>query len=915
MNKGIVFSSLLLVLLVSCHVSKNVPAGEYLLKGVDITLTKESGKVTSSDLSSLIRQQPNQRVLKIPFRLMIYNAIDSSKIKDKRTRKNAKLSNKNRKRIQKMERINQKRIEKARAKGQEYYSQKIILLEDTLNPRRFFKEWLKEKYGEAPVVFDSTLFAISKDQLRIYLKKKGYYESTVNYKLLKNEKKRTLAVEFQVNAGNPLIIDSLTFKGSDGLVNFLKAYLEDEVKRTSDHPLVGKELDEDLLSAQAEGVAKFIRNFGLYGFTSDNLRFIVDSNASTHKAQLTVEFLPRKIVHEEKKDSIYTIPFVKYTVKRVFFHLSDSNSLEIPFVQYAANHGSSNEGGLVERGFLETYESTVYKKIKCDKNAAKRFKLSRQDFNPYRIVDVYFNGNLPGVKPHILELQNYLEPTNVYKDKYLERSYQFLSQLNLFSAIKPVLTENIKDKTVDIHYFLVRSKLQSFAFEPKFTSSFGLLGVNASINYNHKNLLRGGERLSISLGGGFDSQPVVFDDPSAKGRTFNTFEFGPSFKLEVPGLFPVPSWKLSKRQKPSTVFNVAANIEHRDIFDRSVLQFSYTWKWQVAKTQVFTVGLPFMSTVKFVRFKNSPDFQNQIDALNDLFLRNSYSNQLIWEDFKFQFEWSNISKDFRADDGHSERKSLADLRFISNLSLAGNVLHRLNNNSDTLYGGIQTFFGNAFAQFMRMDNQFTMIKRFKSKLQLAAKASAGVGIPYGNSKTSMPYDYSFFGGGSNDNRGWKARSLGPGSYKSYLDSTGTATQLGDIRFYGSLEFRFPLGRTLSSCVFADVGNIWTYRKDENRKGAEFTSDFYKQLALSIGTGVRIDLSILVVRLDVGFPLYNPALPDKARWIFQDRVPYYEEGKTYYGFNTGNAQADLDKAKERLPKPFVPSLNFGIGLPF
>ena len=85
MNKGIVFSSLLLVLLVSCHVSKNVPAGEYLLKSVDITLTKESGKVTSSDLSSLIRQQPNQRVLKIPFRLMIYNAIDSSKIKDRRT--------------------------------------------------------------------------------------------------------------------------------------------------------------------------------------------------------------------------------------------------------------------------------------------------------------------------------------------------------------------------------------------------------------------------------------------------------------------------------------------------------------------------------------------------------------------------------------------------------------------------------------------------------------------------------------------------------------------------------------------------------------------------------------------------------------------------------------------------------------
>lgn len=914
MNKGILFSACLLFILSACHISKNVPDHHYLLKKVEVNLVDDGGYLSASDLTGLLRQHPNQRVLGIPLRLMIFNAVDSSKVAVKRLRKNEKLAKINSRRIHKMEVINTRRIEKARSKGHEYYSQKIVTLKDTLDPQRFLREWLKYKYGERPVVYDSTLYGISQSQLHIYLRKKGYYESNITSRSVNNESKQTISLAFDVKAGSPYLIDSLFKIGPDVVVNFYKAYLEDELKKNSEHSLLGKPLDEDMLASQAEEVARFIRNYGLFGFTSDNIRYEVDTNARTKRAKLTVRFLPRKILHETIKDSLVVVPFVRYVVNRVYFHLSDSNSVDGAFSRYADAKGLSNEGEETERGFVETFESLKYAELKCDKKAAKRLKLTRSDINPYRVVELYFNGPEPGIKPHLLELQNYLEPTNVYKDKYLERSIQFLNQLDLFTAIKPVLTENYAKKSVDVHYFLKRSKIQSFAFEPRFTSSFGLLGVNASLNYQNKNVFRGGERLNISLGGGFDSQPVVFSD-GTEGRAFNTFEFGPNVKFEVPGLFPVPVWFISKRQKPSTVFNVAANIEHRDIFDRSVLQFSYTWKWLVGKTQVFTVGLPLMSTLKFVQFKKDNLFEAQINALNDLFLRNSYSNQLIWEDFKFQFEWSNVKKEFRADDGHSARKVLADLRYFSSTSLAGNTLRKFGNPQDTLAGGIQMVFGNAFAQFFRTDHQFTLVRRFKSKLHLAAKMSAGLGIPYGNSKTSMPYDYSFFGGGANDNRGWKARALGPGSYRAYRDSTGTVTQLGDIRLFGSFEFRFPLGGMLSSCVFSDFGNIWTYRKDANREGSEFTKNFYRQIAFTLGTGLRVDLSILVVRIDVGFPIYNPALPDQARWVFNKRYNYYFDGAQYFGYTNGNVPDPIQKAKERLPRPFVPSINFGIGLPF
>jgi hypothetical protein len=72
---------------------------------------------------------------------------------------------------------------------------------------------------------------------------------------------------------------------------------------------------------------------------------------------------------------------------------------------------------------------------------------------------------------------------------------------------------------LDIHYFLVPSKRKTFAFEPKFTSSFGLLGVNASFNYSDRNIFGGAEKLTFSFGGGFESQPIIFDDGARTGRS------------------------------------------------------------------------------------------------------------------------------------------------------------------------------------------------------------------------------------------------------------------------------------------------------------------------------------------------------------------------------------------------------------
>jgi outer membrane protein assembly factor BamA len=239
-------------------------------------------------------------------------------------------------------------------------------------------------------------------------------------------------------------------------------------------------------------------------------------------------------------------------------------------------------------------------------------------------------------------------------------------------------------------------------------------------------------------------------------------------------------------------------------------------------------------------------------------------------------------------------------------------LYQFRARQDTL-GGQYLLRNQPYSQFVRLDNQFIMSKRVLSESSLHLKLNAGAGIPYKNSQTGMPYDYSFFGGGSNDNRGWRARALGPGAYKYHLDTNRLATQIADIRFAGSLEYRFSLGSTFKGALFTDFGNIWTFREDASRVGSQFHwNTFVPQIAISSGIGLRMDLEFFIIRLDVGFPIYDPAFAKGAKWVFQEmgtRETYYQEGMNQFNMS-------LDQVKKIMPKPFLPNyLNFGIGYPF
>jgi hypothetical protein len=942
---------------VGCNLSKNVPKGSFLLKknklsiyytsfdstksasSIDLKNLIQETNINKEELELLIKPQPNYKTLGIRLKLRAYNMIDSSSVAQKRIKKNKKIEIKNSKRKEREDKINAKRLKKAQEKGHEYYTEKII---DTLKSKLFFSEWFKYKFGEKPIVFDSLLMTKSNEQIRNYLKKKGYYFShitnTVKYKKQAN-------VNYTIYTGPLFKIDSVYLEisnsGCRAVINeFIKSY----VSKEKEHPFVGKPFDSFYLDEFRSLMAKKMRDNGYYGFTSSSISYKADTNKRENKVTLGIVFSDR--ILSKQNGNIISTSYKVFSVRNVIFHLSDTVHVE-NFSSKMKELGLPMNDSILSQ-FVNTtdkirYENIYFTKREKETNAKnklkavlnnkkstqeqkdlaqKEYEISLKDrskiLNPFRKITLTYNGKKPSIKPSYLELQNYLEEQNTYKDYYLDRSYKSLLQLGLFNTIKPHFIEIPGKNQIDVHYFLVPTEKQMVRFEPRFKNSNGFLGLSASVNYTNRNLFRGGEKLTISFGGGFESQPPVFDRTESgeviqtSNRSFNTFEIGPSIKLEIPGLFPMPVTKLSKRQKPQTLISSAYNFQKRDIFDRRIFQLNYSWQFIEDKWQLIQFGLPFLSSVKYVSFDPSPDFEAKINQLNDPFLKNTYSNQFIWQDFRIFYELNNQKRD------ETKRKNNDNIYFSSAFDLAGNTPWLMRSNQQLNSNNQYEIFGLGYSQFFRLDNDFIYSHKLNTKSSVHTRMQAGYGLPYGNSSTSLPYDYSFYAGGANDNRGWKARSLGPGVYKYYLDTNRTITQVADIRLGLSVEYRFNITKTLKSCLFVDAGNIWTNKQDPKRLGGEFTMDFYKQIAFAAGTGIRIDLSFFIVRFDIGFPLYNPVFPEGSKWVFESSENYVNDGLlNFIGPEPtgGYTQVQRDYVLSKLPKRFPPAIHFGLGFPF
>ena len=76
------------------------------------------------------------------------------------------------------------------------------------------------------------------------------------------------------------------------------------------------------------------------------------------------------------------------------------------------------------------------------------------------------------------------------------------------------------------------------------------------------------------------------------------------------------------------------------------------------------------------------------------------------------------------------------------------------------------------------------------------------------------------------------------------------------------EYRTSLFWKLEGAAFIDAGNIWTLRNYQDQPGGQFKIDeFYKQIAVAYGLGLRLNFDYFILRLDMGMKAINPAYDD------------------------------------------------------
>lgn len=863
---------------------RNVPEGYYLLAKNDVSFTSDAA--TEKDaVKDIIRQRPNSRFLGFRLKLRMYNAVDSSKVARSKSRRYAHYQKVNKRRKAKKKKVEARRIQKAINRGDTMYKPRKIHLKDTLNPKPTFLSKLKYGFGEPPVIYDSMLMVDSRDQIKLFMQKNGYFQANVHVAAELDTQKRKATVSYKISPGPVYQIDSIYVSTPNNVIKhnyslFMKEHDEDYA--------LPFRYDAEKLATLRKNLATFMRHRSIYGFDESYVSFLVDTMRTGRNITVEVKITERYV---GKDDQRKLKPFAPTKVKNVRFHILDTMNYK----------GDFKENELDTRGIhLKPFEPVpTFDTLRYIGDNGK--------FKDFGNATFLFNGK-PTTRPKLIEYQNFLEEGEYYKGEYITQSYKRLMNLDIFKIVKPYITEN-EDSTINIDYYMVPSKQQTFSFEPKATHSNSFLGVSSSLNYVNRNLFRQGYKLKVSLSGGFESQPEIFGSNEETAvinkdvSSFNTIEFGPSIELDVPNLVPFPMDFLSKSQNPKTTFYLAYNYQKRPDFKRQILQWNYLWKFQdLNHTQLFTVGIPVIGGIQFVRIHKTEELEKRLKELNDLFLINAYSNQAIYKDLMVRYSFQNP----KLKDG----KMIFSYGF--NFDMAGMIMSAITKNKPLNSEGYKEFLGQRYSQFVRLDNEFKLHHYINDKQSLHYRLQIGAGVPLKNNGITLPYDYSFFGGGSNDNRGFRARTLGPGTYKYYLDTNRTLTELGDMRLSASFEYRFDITSLFEGAFFMDAGNVWTYNEDPNRPGGQITKDFYKQLALSAGFGLRLDFTYLIVRLDVGIPIRNPALPKSAQWIFQSREPYYQEGRDKWGINpsTGGYYAD-----ELLPKPFRPQFHIAIGYPF
>ena len=452
-------------------------------------------------------------------------------------------------------------------------------------------------------------------------------------------------------------------------------------------------------------------------------------------------------------------------------------------------------------------------------------------------------------KPSLFAQTITYRPGSIYSSKQQNTTLNRFINLKTFKFVKNRF-EAVKNSSkidtahlMNVYYYLTPAKKKSLQAEiDGFTKENRFLGTQLSVNWRNRNAFGGAEQLGVKAYGGLETT-------SGDSIKNNNYRLGTEITLKIPR-YALPFFKIKENNfyTPNTTLLLGYEWFKKDIFYiKNLFRFQYEFTWKPNLQTQFTVAPVSLSYLQATNITDS--FKKQI-AANPSLLLSVYSEATVGSYLSYTYN-----------SGFKRKKN--KVYFNGSVDLSGNVLGAIAGAKDFRSKNI---FGVPFAQFVKFDIDYHFTRKLPNKFEWANRLQIGIGMPYNNSRL-LPFNKLYTIGGSSSIRGFRTRTLGPGTYKpTPKDQQFFQIIGGDYKLLGNTELRIPFTQQLSGAIFIDAGNIWTKDSLLFGQAGKLTNQFLKEIAVASGFGVRFDATVLLIRADLGIPLRKPYLPDGQRWV-------------------------------------------------
>lgn len=612
------------------------------------------------------------------------------------------------------------------------------------------------------------------------------------------------------------IEENTPFLFSEHIIDADDHQIKKIIKKDRENSLIkiGQNYDSELLTQERERITTMLKDNGYYKFTRNYVFFEVDTSQTPFGASVKT-FISNNNGQKHNK----------YIVTKVNF--------------------------IIDRKHIQNELDTLYNSITYTHEEKEKFSYKILNYHTKIHSGLYYNFT------NTLNTQNSLGDLKVFK--FININYKETSDSTL-------------ECRISANKFPKWSLSNETGVNINVNEGQSIPGPFVNVKLVNKKLTKGFERLEISGQYGiqgsysFTNQDQINRVREIGGKSSIIF---PTFLFQDLIFSKKFRTKLSN-WSPSTTVSAGIFNTNRVEYTRTTFNLTGQYKWTKNKNTQNNLALADINIINTTNLTN--DFENyleQISLNNGVNLKQSFIPSFVSSIHNtYIFNNNDLTKNKKA-------------YFIKVFTESGGTVNTI---SQLISGDKSTqpeLLSLPHYQFLKINTDFRFYQPVSKTTTLTFRLNTGLAHGFGPWKV-LPYDKYFFIGGINSIRAWAPRRLGPGSYKQ-TDADGNLTyrfeQPGEILLESSLEWRQKIIGFVNWAFFVDAGNTWTVNEDKNRAGAQFMiNDFYREIALGTGTGIRLDFSFLIFRFDVGFKVWDP-----SRQIV---VPFSDKNQRAYNFGIG-----------------------------